>query len=178
MSGGVRTSEGIEPKPSLRRIILPITLVLGTFFCGYAGLFWGVKEDLPAPQSAVRYPLSPTNQNIIREQFAEDTKNYRTIDASVFVLRGDTPQEAQSYWRDAFVTKRNWTQLDAPAQPRDRGKANFTMLGFNRSGSKVIIAIAQADQLLAQETELSRLIKTANYRPGDTVAIMIAGDLK
>ncbi len=167
----------MEPKPRLRRIILPIVLVLGTMFCGYGALFYGIKEDLPAPSGAVRFPLSFANQNAIKDQFPEDTKNYKTLDVAVYVLR-DSPADAAVYWRNAFVTKRNWKELAAPARPKDAGKAEFTMLGFNRSGSKIILGIASADQLLALDNDLTRAIKSANYRSGDTVAIMIAGDLK
>lgn len=159
-----------------RRIILPVVLVLGVFFCGYAALFVGVKEDLPAPPNAARFPLSITNQNTVLAQFAEETKNLKTPDVSVYVLR-DTPQEATDYWRGAFVDKRNWKELPQPQPPKDRGNVNFTMLGFNRSASKVILAIAPADQLLILNNEFTRALKSANYHAGDTVAILIAGDI-
>ncbi len=164
-------------KPRLRRIILPIVLVLGTFFCGSAAFFVGVKEDLPVPIAAVRYPLSIANQNTVRAEFPEDTKNYRNSDIAVYVLR-DTPEEAAAFWRNSFVTKRNWKELAAPAQPVDHGPLNFTMLGFNRAASKIIVAITTADQLLNLNNDFTAALKTANYRPGDTVAIMIAGDLR
>lgn len=174
----VRTdTQTLEQKPSLRRIILPITLVLGTLFCGYAALFFGVKEDLPAPPNATRFPLSISNTAIVKDQFPEDTKNYRSADIAVYVLR-DSPQDAATYWRNAFVTKRNWQELAPPSKPKDAGNVNFTMLGFNRVGSKIIIAIAPADGLLALNNDFATALKTANFRAGDTVAIMIAGDLK
>lgn len=160
-----------------RRLIVPIVMVLGVFFCGYAGLFVGVKEDLPAPPNAARFPLSITNQNIVLAQFAEETKNLKTLDVSVYVLR-DTPQEGADYWRGTFVNKRNWKELPQPQPPKDRGAVSFTMLAFNRSASKVILAIAPADQLLSLDNEFTRSLKTANYHTGDTVAIMIAGDIK
>ena len=163
-------------KPSLRRIILPITLVLGTFFCGYAAFFVGVKEDLPAPTGAVRYPLSIVNQNFVRAEFGSDTARYKTTDIAVYVLR-DTPDQAVAYWRNAFVVKRNWQELAPPAQPTDRAGVDFTMLGFNRSSSKVILAITTADKLLTINNDFANALKSANYRPGDTVAIMIAGDV-
>ena len=174
-------SETIEagslPKPRLRRIMLPIVMVLGTLFCGYTALFIGIKEDLPAPAAAARYPLSIVNQNLVKEQFPEDTRNYKTTDIAVYVLR-DTPEEAAAYWRNAFVAKRGWKELPAPGQPLERGQVDFTMLGFNRAGSKVILAIAPAERLLTLENDFTRALKAAPYRPGDTVAIMIAGDLK
>ncbi len=174
----VQTSSAeIEQKPKLRRIILPIVLVLGTIFCGYGALFYGVKEDLPAPPNSTRFPLSIANTNVIREQFPEDTKNYRTVDIAVYALR-DTPSEAATYWRTNFVAKRAWKELDAPSQPKDASGVPFTMLGFNRSGSKILIAITPADQLLKLDNDFARAIKSVNVRPGDTIAIMIAGDLK
>jgi hypothetical protein len=160
-----------------RRLIVPIGMVLGVFFCGYAALFVGVKEDLPAPPNAARFPLSITNQNIVRDQFAGETQNLKTLDISVFVLR-DTPQAAADYWREAFVAKRNWQELDAPQPPKDGGAVNFTLLAFNRSASKVILAIAPADQLLSLDNDFTRALAAANYRPGDTVAIMLAGDIQ
>ncbi len=165
------------PKPNLRRIILPIIMVLGTFLCGYTALFVGVKEDLPAPAAAARYPLSLVNQNLVKDQFPVDTQNYKIPDIAVYVLR-DTPEEAAAYWRNAFVAKRGWKELPAPAQPRDRGPVDFTTLGFLRAGSKVILAIAPADKLLSLDNDFTRSLKTAPYRSGDTVAILIAGDLK
>ncbi len=165
------------PKPRLRRIILPIVMVLGTFFCGYVALFVGVKEDLPAPAAAARYPLSLVNQNLVKDQFAADTQTYKTADIAVYVVR-DNPQEAAEYWRNAFVTKRGWKELPAPAQPRDRGQVDFTMLSFLRAGSKIILAIAPADRLLTLDNDFTRALKTAPYHAGDTVAILIAGDLK
>ncbi len=174
----VQTNIGqVEPRPSLRRIILPIIMVLGTFFCGYAALFVGVKEDLPAPQTSVRYPLTISGQNVFRDQLPEDTKNFKTLDVAVYVLR-DTPAQAADYWRNAFVTKRNWKELDPPAQPKDHGAVEFSMLGFNRGGSKVILAITTADRLLTLNNDFTRALSAARYNAGDTVAIMIAGDLK
>ncbi len=160
-----------------RRLILPVAMVLGVFVCGYAALFVGVKEDLPAPPNSSRFPLSIANQNIVRSEFASDTNNLKNLDVAVYVLR-DTPQEAATYWRSAFVTSRNWSELAAPQQPKDRGDVNFTMLGYNRSASKVILAIAPAEQLLALDNEFGRALKTANFHAGDTVAVMLAGDIQ
>lgn len=160
-----------------RRLIVPVVLVLGVFFCGYAALFVGVKEDLPAPPNASRFPLSITNQNTVVGQFAADTANLKNRDVSVYVLR-DTPQEAVNYWRGAFVDKRNWKELPAPQPPKDRGDINFTMLGYNRSASKVILAIAPAEQVLALDNEFTRALKAANFQKSDTIAIMIAGDIQ
>ncbi|HEX2909251.1 MAG TPA: hypothetical protein VH186_00490 [Chloroflexia bacterium] len=165
------------PKPRLRRIILPVVLVVGTLYCGIAALFVGVKEDLPAPPNAARYPLSLSGQNAMLAQFPGDTQNFKSPDVAVYVLR-DTPEEAANYWRDAFVSRRNWKEISPPAQPKDHADIQFNMLGFNRAGSKVILAITQADKLLALDNDLTRAIKAANYRPGDTVAIMLAGDIK
>ena len=159
-----------------RRLILPIVMVLGVFFCGYAALFVGVKEDLPAPPNAARFPLSIANQNTVQAQFGTETSNLKNLDIAVYVLR-DTPQEAATYWHNAFVKNRNWTELAAPQPPRDRGSVNFTMLGYNRSASKVVLAIAPADQLLALDNEFGRALKVANFQAGDTVAIMLAGDI-
>ena len=169
------SSDMIEPKPSLRRIILPIVLVLGTFFCGYGALFWGVKEDLPAPANAIRFPLSLTNQAVVKTQWSEDTKNYKTTDIAVYVLR-DTSDEAIAYWRNNFVTRRNWKEIEPPGQPALKD-VPFSMIGFNRVSSKIIIAITSADKLLEVDNELTRAIKSSNYRKCYKVAIMIACDL-
>jgi hypothetical protein len=168
-------TEEIE-KVRWRRLIVPVVMVLGVFFCGYAALFVGVKEDLPAPPNASRFPLSITNQNIVQAEFGADTSNLKNLDVAVYVLR-DTPQEAATYWHNAFVTNRNWTELATPQPPKDRGNVNFTMVGYNRSASKVILAIAPADQLLALDNEFARALKTANFQAGDTVAVMLAGDI-
>lgn len=163
-------------KVQWRRLILPVAMVLGVFVCGYAALFVGVKEDLPAPPNSSRFPLSITNQNIVQAEFAGVTSNLKNLDIAIYVLR-DTPQEAVTYWRGAFVTNRNWSELPTPQPPQDRGNVNFTMLGYNRSASKVVLAIAPADQLLALDNEFARALKTANFHAGDTVAIMLAGDI-
>lgn len=160
-----------------RRLILPVVMVLGVFVCGYAALFVGVKEDLPSPPNSSRFPLSISNQKIVQAEFAADTSNLKNLDVAVYVLR-DTPQEATTYWHGAFVTNRNWTELPAPQPPTDRGNISFTMAGYNRSASKVILAIAPADQLLALDNEFTRALKTANFHAGDTVAIMLAGDIQ
>ncbi|MDB5078810.1 MAG: hypothetical protein JWP00_734 [Chloroflexi bacterium] len=177
MAENVTAQGAVIERVRWRRLILPVFLVLGVFFCGYAGLFVGVKEDLPAPPNAARFPLSITNQNTVLSQFAADTKNLKTLDVSVYVLR-DTPQEAADYWRSAFVSKRNWKELPPPQLPTERGAVNFSTVAFNRSASKVILAIAPADQLLTLDNEFSRALKSAKYRAGDTVAVMIAGDIK
>lgn len=177
LAENVVTQEAGVERVRWRRIILPVVMVLGVFFCGYASLFVGVKEDLPAPPNAARFPLSLSNQSTVRGQFAEETKNLKTLDISVYVLR-DNPQEAANYWRGAFVDKRNWKELTPPQPPKDGGTVNFTTLAFNRSASKVILAIASADQLLSLDNEFTRALAAANYRPGDTVAIMLAGDIQ
>lgn len=159
-----------------RRLILPVAMVLGVFFCGYAALFVGVKEDLPAPPNAARFPLSIANQNIVQAEFGTEASNLKNLDIAVYVLR-DTPQEAVTYWQNAFVKNRNWSELATPHPPRDRENVTFTMSGYNRSASKVILAIAPADQLLALNNEFGRALKTANFQAGDTVAVMLAGDI-
>lgn len=177
MSVDVNTNEEVYPRPSLRRIILPIVLVAGTFLCGYAALFVGVKEDLPAPTTAARYPLSIANQNIIKNYWAENTKDYRTLDISVYIMR-DTPEQAIQFWKTAFVDRRGWRAIETPAQPTSLESVGFQMYSYRRVTSKVILAIAPADKLLALDNEFTKIIKPANYKPGDTVALMIVGDLK
>lgn len=176
-AGSLAEAEGY-PKPSLRRIILPIILVAGSVLCGYAALFVGVKEDLPAPPSAVRYPLSFASQNTFKTAyFPKEAADYRQTDISVYVLR-DTPEQAITFWRTAFQ-RRNWAETEVkPAPPLGQEAAGFEMYSFRRIDSKIILAITTADKLLPIQNDFINVIKPANYKPGDTVAILIAGDLK
>lgn len=157
-----------------RRLLFPIGAVLGLLICAYAAFFLGVKEDLPQPPGAEHYPLNITKQNTVVKEWPE-TAALQAADASVYTVRED-PAKAAAYYRDVFVTRRGWTEITPPGQPKELGPdQQFTMLAFSRRNSRVYIALSPAKSIYATDTELNKALRSTNIRENDNIAVIVVG---
>jgi hypothetical protein len=161
----------MEEKVNFRRLLLPIGLVLGTLFCAFAAFTIGVKEELPQPQGAVKTPLSTAQQVTVFEQWKE-TGSIKIGTAELFTLR-QTPTEAANFYRQTYVERRGWKEINPPAQPRDRAtNQQFTLLSFAKDNNSVIIALTTGSTVNEVDNIFQRVLKTANPQPTATLALV------
>lgn len=157
-----------------KRLIVPLGMVLGTLTCAYIGFFVGIKEDLPQPSGAERFPLSISKQTTVAGQWPE-TAALATADVSVYTIR-ENPTNAAAFYRDAFVKRRGWAEITPPGQPKDRGPdQEFTMLAFSRASNRVYIALSSAKPVYTYDSALNQAIRSNNIRENDNIAILIVG---
>jgi hypothetical protein len=157
-----------------KRAILPLGMVLGALVCAYAAFFVGVREDLPQPSGAERFPLSVSKQNLIAGEWPE-MGNLATLDAAIYTLR-ENPTQAATYYRQAFVEKRGWTEITPPGQPKDRGPdQQFTMLAFSKSKNRIYIALSNAKPIYSNDTEFNQALRSNNIKETDNIALVISG---
>ncbi len=158
---------------NLKRLVVPLGMVLGTLVCAYIGFFVGVKDDFPQPPGAERYPLSTIKQATVVKAWPE-AADFKAPDVSVYTLR-EPPSKAVQYYRDAFITRRGWTEIAPPGQPSGLGPdQQFTMLAFRRGNTRIFIALSPARPIYQADTELNKAIRSNNIREDDNIAIVIA----
>ncbi len=160
-----------------RRLVVPLGMVFGTLICAYLAFFVGIKDDLPQPSGAERYPLSISKQITVANQWPE-TLELKERDASVFTLR-ENPQKAADFYREAFVTKRGWKEITAPGQPKEHGPdQQFIMLGFSRGNSRVYLGLSQGKYIYSSDNELNKALRSNTIKENDNIAVLVTGTVK
>lgn len=159
-------------KPTARRLLTPILMILGSLACAYTAFFIGVKEELPQPTGAIRHAL-PVNQQItVLEQWSQST-GVKVATAELFALRDDINKSADFY-RQAYVEKRGWRELAAPDQPRDKASnQQFIMLYFVKDNNSVIIALTTGENIYDNENIFQKVLRVGSTKKSDNLALVV-----